>query len=127
MSVKIISFFAVVLLFAFAMSFASPWRLGVIQVKSIHTAHDFITTSRLRNNLFEEHLTQAKYLNIAPIINRVTDSLSLGGFHLKALKLGYTLQFSDGSTITVQPDLGTSTLRIVSGTAKDADNNIIPT
>lgn len=108
-------------------SSSSPLNLGTVTI--IHpqnSAHDFISNSQLRNELYDAHIRLNVY-NIAPIVNKVTDTLSLGALNLKDLKLGYKLVFPDGSSVLVVPDLTNETLVIHEGSAKDADNNTIPT
>lgn len=110
-----------------ASSSSSPLNLGTITI--IHpqnSAHDFISNSQLRNELYDAHI-RMNLFNIAPVVNKITDTLSLGALNLKDLKLGYKLVFPDGSSVLVVPDLTNETLVIHEGSAKDADNNTIPT
>lgn len=80
----------------------------------------------MRNNMYESHIALGVY-NIAAIANRITDTLSLGALHLKDLKLGYRIEFPDGSSILVYPNLSSRTLDMAENTARDADNNTVPT
>lgn len=108
-------------------SSSSHLNLGTVTI--IHpqkSAHDFISNSQLRNELYDAHI-RLNVHNIAPIVNKITDTLSLGALNLKDLKLGYKLVFPDGSSVLVVPDLTNETLVIHEGSAKDADNNTIPT
>ena len=107
---------------------SSPFDLGTVNIiYPEYTAHDFMSNSQIRNNLYNAHIRQNLYGNLAPSLNKITDTLSLGALNLKDLKLGYKLVFPDGSSVLVVPDLTNETLVIHEGSAKDGDNNTIPT
>jgi hypothetical protein len=112
-----------------SLSSSSNISLGeyrILQYPDNPSAHSFLKTSKLRNEIYNELFTYDYRVRQMSYLNKAMDVLDLGAISLDALQFSFKLIFSNGSSVEVSPSITTGSLEVISGTAVDSNGNTIP-